>query len=818
MNCHKCKVILYNIVPYLTFIPLANMISRYFSLGSWNFLEMNMRLLTFMVLAMIGQFLYGQEAIGTWKDHLNYSNTNDLDILGDEIYISAGNAIFILNTSDNSLTRLNRVTGLSDVGVSAIRSNSEFNVVLVGYVNGNLDIIQNNTITNITDIKNSTVAGDKRIRHITFYGNSAFLSTGVGIIDFNLERQEVKDTYNILPTGAISINETAILNDTLFAATEDGLYMGSLSRDLTIFNNWMQDLSIPEPFGEVRNVAANSGNLFINQPEAEPAGLYLETNNQWLNTFNSEDVTNLRSTELGLSLVTRNYGEVKGSDGITPVLTVNSYSQGSPRMSTLLSTSDGQVWIADERLGLVNRSADGGFEFIHPDGPATNRAFDIDIKHGQVWVASGAPDRPGTWNNNFVFDGFYVLKEGRWLNFIRDVYTEINERVFADIAKVYISPSNSEKGYAGSYFRGMLETSGDEIEAFYDTSNSTLQIWTGFTDSDWYGVAGIAEDQDRNIWVTNSYVDEPLSVKTSDGNWFSFDCSDSENPQEGLESNRQLLDLIIDEEGQKWAIVNRGGIIVFSEGNSIDDNSDDRARLLTASSGQGGLPSNEVLCLTEDLDGEIWVGTREGIAVFYSPFDVLGDNFSDARQILVEQDGVFQFLLDGQSVSAVAVDGANRKWISTFGSGVFLMSEDGTDQIRRFTTENSPLLSNVVNDISIDQSTGEVFFATNEGLVSYVSDAVGGSDGTVSCSTVYPNPVRETYSGPISITGLTRDSDVKITDVRGNLIFSTISNGGKAIWDGRNSNGERVATGVYYALSSSPDGSSKCTTKILVIK
>jgi hypothetical protein len=794
------------------------MISVDSSLKRWNYLEMKISLITLLAFLFAGQSLFGQAAIGTWTDYLNYSNTNDLDILEDEVYVSAGNTIFILNTTDNSLRRLNRITGLSDVGISTLRANEDFDMIIVGYINGNLDIIQNNRITNITDIKNSTVAGDKRIRHITFYENSALISTGVGIIDFNLERLEVKDTYNILATGGLSINETAVLNDTLYAATEEGLYVGSLDRDLTIFTNWMQDLSIPAPFESVRNVAANFGNLYINQPDAEPSGLYFKSASLWLNSFNSDQITNLRSTELGLSLVMGSYGEVKGEDGSTPVLTVGSYSEGFPRMQSLIPTPDGQVWIADQRLGLVNRSADGAFEFIFPDGPATNRAFDIDVKHGQLWVASGAPNRPGTWNNNFVFDGFYVYQNGSWLNFIKEVYLEINEKVFADIAKVYISPSNPQKGYAGSYFKGMLQTNQDEIEQFYDYTNSSLQQWTDFDDTDWTGVAGIAEDNDRNIWVTNSYVAEPLSVKTPDGNWQSFDCSDSDNPSQGLGTNRQLLDLIIDENDQKWAIVNRDGIIVFSEGADLNDSSDEKARLLQAGQGEGGLPANEVLCLAEDLDGEIWVGTTEGIAVFYSPFDVLTDNFSDARQILVEQDGVFQFLLDGQSVSAVAIDGANRKWISTFGSGVFLMSEDGTEQIRRFTTDNSPLLSDVVNDIAIDQTSGEVFFATDEGIVSYVSDAVGGNAGTVDCSSVYPNPVRETYTGPISITGLTRDADVKITDVRGNLIFSTVSNGGKAIWDGRNSNGERVATGVYYALSSNPDGSSKCTTKILVIK
>jgi len=358
---------------------------------------MKMRIFLLITFLLGGHIVHSQDAIGTWKDHLNYSNASDLDILGDRVYVSSGNAIFVLNTSDNSISRLNRVTGLSDVGISTVRANQEFDMLIVGYINGNLDIIQNNTIINITDIKNSSIAGDKRIRHISFYANSALLSTGIGIIDFNLERLEVKDTYNILSTGGLAINETAVLNDTLYAATEEGLYYGGLDRDLTIFSNWFQDLSIPDPFEDVLNISANLGNLYINQPEAEPAGVFFKkTDNQWINTFNSSGVTNLRSTELGLSVVQGSYGEVKEAPGISPILSVNSYNGELPQMTTLLATTDGNTWIADRKNGLVKRTSDGAFEFIYPDGPATNRAFDIDVKHEQLWVASGAPDRPGT--------------------------------------------------------------------------------------------------------------------------------------------------------------------------------------------------------------------------------------------------------------------------------------------------------------------------------------------------------------------------------------------------------------------------------------
>ena len=184
---------------------------------------------------------------------------------------------------------------------------------------------------------------------------------------------------------------------------------------------------------------------------------------------------------------------------------------------------------------------------------------------------------------------------------------------------------------------------------------------------------------------------------------------------------------------------------------------------------------------------------------------------------MVEQDGIFQFLLEAQSISSIAIDGANRKWIGTFGSGVFLLSEDGTEQVLRFTADQSPLFSDVIYDIAIDNETGEVFIATVEGIISYQGDATAGEVSN-ECTTVYPNPVRETYSGPITIEGIMRNSDIKITDMRGNLVASLESNGGRAIWDGRNLNGERVATGVYFALVSNDTVDSECVSKILMIK
>ena len=772
-----------------------------------------------LVLIMVVSGMHGnaQKAIGTWKDYLNYSRTLDVDILNGKVYVANRNSIFIYDTDDNSLKRLNKVNGLSDIDIILISAYPHFNTVFIGYANGNIDIISGNEIRNFADIKNSSVVGDKAIRHISYSGNTAFISTGVGILEFDLTKTEVRDTYGISPAGNLSINETAVLTDTLFAATDEGLYRGALQDDLTIFSNWQLDLSTPAPFEKVKNCISHDERLYINLPSAPFPGLYARLPDySWLGINGSPYISKVKSTPKGVVLTAGFYTELKAENGLGIGTAFTNYDGADMSAQSLTADSNGVLYIADKYKGLVKRNLNGSFEFINPDGPGTNQAFDLDFKGDQLWVGTGEPQRPGTWNNSYRLDGFYGYINHTWQNYTALTHPQLLDDLFWDIPKIYIDPDDVNQVYIGSFYSGMISLKNLEIEELYNETNSSLGPWIGASRDDgmeWVGVAGIVKDKANNLWVTNARTDKPLSVKTPEGTWKSFDLLGPE----GISTNKVLLDIIIDQQDQLWMISNRAGIAVFDSGNSLTDESDDKVRVLTAEIGGGGLPTNEVQCIAEDLDGEIWVGTTDGVAVFYSPFDALTDNFSDARRILVQQNGIYQYLLEGQAVGTIAIDGANRKWIGTFGAGVFLMSEDGTEEIQRFTAENSPLLSNHINDIVIDNKTGEVFIATREGIVSYISDATLGLREN-NCTSVYPNPVRETYTGPISITGLLRDSQIRITDSRGNLIFKTVSNGGTAIWDGKNTDGQRVATGVYFALSSGGEGESTCVSKILVVK
>jgi hypothetical protein len=315
----------------------------------------------------------------------------------------------------------------------------------------------------------------------------------------------------------------------------------------------------------------------------------------------------------------------------------------------------------------------------------------------------------------------------------------------------------------------------------------------------------MAFDSNHNLWIVNTAA-SPLSVYRTDGTWqaFSFPGALTGNPFAG--------ELLIDSYGQKWIDFNETGIVVFDERRPAGST---RYRLLSTGTNAGGLPSADVRCMAEDQQGLIWVGTAKGVAVFYSPGSILDNTLNtDAQQILIYADGSYQYLLETEVVSAIAIDGANRKWFGTENSGLFLVSADGSQELLRFNTSNSPLPSNNITALAINHTTGELFIGTDRGIISYRSDATLGKDYCEN-TYAYPNPVRPDYKGPIAITGLVNNGQFKITDIFGTLVYEDRALGGQAIWYGTNFKGEKVKSGVYLIFSSDADGKNTCITKLL---
>ncbi len=323
-------------------------------------------------------------------------------------------------------------------------------------------------------------------------------------------------------------------------------------------------------------------------------------------------------------------------------------------------------------------------------------------------------------------------------------------------------------------------------------------------------IGGLDFDREGNLWITNAAVPHNLHKLSPAGEWQSFALPEIANQW-------NTGSVIVTKNDDKWVVVLRGHDIYV-----VDKTGTNKKHLLVTSyfnNGQNEIYNrmNDVYSIAEDNDGAIWVGTSKGVALYTVPSRIWGSDPMFATQPSLDlNDGVYHPLLATEAVTAIAVDGANRKWFGTKESGVFLISENGDSEVLHFTKENSPLLSNKIFAIAINQKSGEVFFGTDKGLVSYQGNAISGKSSYDNVY-VYPNPVRETYDGPITITGLIENTDVKITDITGNLVFKTTSLGGQAVWDGTNLNGRRVKTGVYLVFCNDETGEQTQITKLLFI-
>jgi ligand-binding sensor domain-containing protein len=416
---------------------------------------------------------------------------------------------------------------------------------------------------------------------------------------------------------------------------------------------------------------------------------------------------------------------------------------------------------------------------------------------------------PGGGGNGYFLDGLYFYNGNDWKNTKGNFAPVVNLDTIYGVNNVLVDPSNAKRAYIATGFAGIIEFNEGVPVKQYSHSNSSLQpisFSPGYTPT-W--TFGLAMDASNNLWVGNSGVPSSVSIKKSDNTWQALNFS----PIIGDAPN--LGQILVDKNNQKWFILTGGvGIMVYN-GTTDIPNSTNTVKMNSAK-GSGALPSTNIFCLAEDADGQIWVGTDKGIAVFYSPSAIFSGQNYDAQQILIEQDGHVQILLLTELIQAIAIDDANRKWIATANSGVFLMSADGTKQIFHFDKDNSPLFSNNVNSISINHKSGEVFFGTAKGIISYRGTATKGLDDFTDVYS-FPNPVKHTYDGPIAIKGLVNNTILKITDISGTLVYQTTSEGGQAIWYGKNFNGERVSSGVYMVFCTSQDGTQKAVTKILFI-
>lgn len=733
--------------------------------------------------AVIG---FAQTNTERWDDYFSYNNIRHIWEINGFIFCSAENGLFSFDPNSGEIEKISKVTDLNDVGVSAFSYSPDLQLLLVGYERGEMDILgpeENENLLEIPLVQSYT--GDKRVNHIFPYQNAAIISGEFGLASFSLEDFEFMETcYFTQSSIYFGVKESAVLNDVIYAASDRGIFTHPLDEFIANFVSWTQPTGVPTT--AFQQIVVFQGNLIA----ASGDSVYRFDGNNW--TFfgsfpNLRDI-NVNGTVLSiiqLNSVT-NYNETFG------VLESVSFSQNLNTGLKVGSTTYG----GSSLFGLIN-----GMNEIKPDGPYNNKSYSVNALGNQIWIAPGGAGNYFIPQNNA--DGFSHFNGTNW------IHNANSEMLNAkDIVDIEINPSDSTEIYVTAYNNtpvgasipkiGMFKFKSGQMVEHYNNENSALQevMWIG----------GSVLDDEGNLWIAQSFVQPGgktyLVKKSSSGTWSSIDLLAAG----GDASTRKPLFY----QGYVFVPLPRA-----HSGLKITNMQD--VYTIDAGSNSGNLPSDEILGVAMDKDGVLWIGTTLGLRVLYNPIEAVQSGSFQAEPIIIEQAGIPEALLTDVAVTDIQVDGANQKWVATDTGGAYCFSEDGTQTIHHFTAENSPLPSNRVNKIKVEENTGVVYFATDKGVVSYRSDAVNAGDSFGDVYS-YPNPVRPGFTGDVTIKGLPNDADVRIVDVVGNLVFKTKASGGVAKWNTQNMNGKLVASGIYLVLMTNQDASQTKQTKIAIVR
>lgn len=762
----------------------------------------HMRFFNAILLLLVMGNLWAQsdQRVGTWKSYLPYRFGYSVTQSPEAIFYGTQWALLKINKSDLSLEYFSKVEGLHDIGVQTLQYDDTEDVLIVIYQNSNIDLVFNDEILNLNQIQaNTQIVEDRTINDVFINSPYAYLACGFGVVQLNIATREFGFT-TFTNTPVYSVLEK---DNQLLISTDQGLYQieANAENNLADFGEWTKlgfASGLPENHTGAK-VELIDGVIYAGIDDE----LYRRVDNRF-EFVHQENGFKFQFATEGPQGVLTGWMCENGCNAKKILLDKNGskkvINNCSAKSLDAVMDESGRVWYADEGRGFKYTDGFAGDCItINPDRPPTNNASQIATHERKLYVATGGV----TINYGYLFraEGFYTNRDGTWKTYNRSNVDILEQKDMRDFLSVKIADDGTV--YVGTFWDGLIQFKDDEIIVF-DKDNSSLQ--NSVINPDRNRITDMSFDDDGNLWILNHDAPRPLSVFSKEGEWMSFPLPTSTNPEH----------IAIDDSGYKWISVGGVGLVVFDSGEDLFSTADDQYRLFNSTN--SALTVNSINDLAADKEGGIWVGTTEGVVFFNCGNFPFEDNCLGNRPI-VDQNGIPGELLGEENVKAIAVDGANQKWFGT-NNGVFVQSADIENQVYAFNVKNSPLFDNGIIDITIDKEDGEVFIATNRGIQSFRGEAVEGSQFHKTNITVFPNPVRPTYKGPIAIKGLAENANVKITDVSGLLVYETTSQGGQAIWDGNDLRGRRVASGVYLVFSAAsqnlfnPDAA---ITKIMLI-
>lgn len=765
-----------------------------------------MKQLVRVVLILQIFFLQAQNFENSWTGYFSYVSIKSISQGNDKIYAAAENAIFTYDLSTEEISSISTINGLSGNPISTAYYSENNGLYIIGYENGLIEIVidgEDNVLKVVDILDKTTIPPNmKTINHFNEYNGRLYISTGFGISVYNLESLEFGDTYFIGDLGSqINITQTTVQGDLIYASSSENGIKSALVADENIIDYQQWSTVIGGGYKGIQSLgvelyAVNNSNTILK--------FDLDVGFLQIDTFLSP-VIDFRAFS-GVLTITTNSSIHSFSEDYVLINEVTSLFEYDYLLQAGYAFNN-SFYLGTTDLGMlivpfnVNQALQ-----VLPEGPLYNQPFTIEASPGKLWVAFGDVD--------LTFNPYPLTRKGisnyrneSWTNIKYDSLVDLlGVEDVNDLVFVKSNPNNPNETYMSSYQKGLLKIKNQDPTILYNETNSPLEIPGG---NEALGIRLYGSDFDKqdNFWFVQSRIDKGLIKLTPEGQFQTIDISNIINAEDEL----ALGKLAVSREGYVFFGAVSSGLVGYNpttnEFNKIGEDL-----------GNGNLPSTDIKALAFDNQNRLWIGTRKGLRVLYSARNFFESGADiDSQPIIILDDGVPQELLFLQSITDIEVDGSNNKWVSTATSGVFYLSSNGQETLLRFTSANSPLPSDTVLDISIDDADGTVYFATKDGLVAYDGTSTAPGEDLESVY-AYPNPVRPNYFGNVTIDGLTAKANVKITDITGNLVFETTSQGGSVEWDTTAFGKYKVASGVYLVLITSDDNLLTKVAKIMIIR
>lgn len=762
---------------------------------------MKIRLSIFFLL--LSSFTFAQLQMGGWQMHNAYGNVNRVVNGFNKVYALSNGSLMSVDKEDGTIEYYNKLTGLTSSGISKIYFDRDGLQLIIAYSNGYIDFLrEDGSVENLNDLYMAQVSVNKTVQDIVIDGRTAYMAMDFGIMEVSLLRKEIKETYYIGDNAsAVNVRELSICRDSLFALSDTTIYVAALSDNKIDYHNWKR-LSLPSQ-GRVMGLETYDDGLYLLLDSV----IYLYDDDLWKTCAEGNSYYRIRRASHGLLALNANHTHLINGTDIEQEI---NYFFGSQDVDYDPTTH--YYWYAYNTggVGLYN-SVNHTHSGYRPNGPISDKAYRLRITGDRLYVVPG-----GYWavKNNTNSTAMYY-ENGVWKNYGYSYFYNALGYDSSDYSDIIGDPQDPSHFFIATFSVGLIEFRNNEFYKLHDVTNSPFISAIESNPRLYTWVDGLVFDEEGNLFV--ECIMSGLCMLDKTGLWTVFKNSATYD----LNRSKQVL-ISNKNKNIKIIVCNRdgAGIGIMDDRGTLYNSADDKAVFhhVFVDQNNNNVVPEYIYTIEQDLTGELWVGTSSGLFII-PDVEQLFSNNSCRRVIISRTDGsgLGDYLLSNEQINAIAIDGANRKWIGTQGSGLYLMSKDGTETIEHYTIDNSSLPDNSILSLALNNKSGELFIGTGAGLVSYQTNSAEAHEN-LSNAYAYPNPVRENFEGQITICQLSENTSVKIVNSAGDLVAETTSLGSLAVWDGKDSAGKRVPSGVYFAQCVSSEGNDYALVKILIIR